>query len=100
MRISDWSSDVCSSDLTLDRGEKSENAKGKVVERPGVSQEIADRVYARLLEKGYIDDEKFTRFWVENRNQAKGTSRRKLTAELRAKEIGSASCRERVCKYV
>ena len=72
---------------TLDRGEKSENAKGKVVERPGVSQEIADRVYARLLEKGYIDDEKFTRFWVENRNQAKGTSRRKLTAELRAKGV-------------
>ena len=73
--------------LTLNRGKKSDNEKGKVIERPGVSQEVADRVYARLLEKGYIDDEKFTRFWVENRNQTKGTSLRKLTAELRAKGV-------------
>jgi regulatory protein len=56
-------------------------------EREGVSQGIADRVYDRLLEKGYIDDEKFTRFWVENRNQAKGASRRKLVAELRVKGV-------------
>ena len=41
----------------------------------------------RLIEKGYVDDEKFTRFWVENRNQTKGISMRKLTAELRAKGV-------------
>lgn len=55
--------------------------------RAGVSQEIADRVYERLLQKGYIDDEKFARYWVENRNQRKGTSFRKLEAELRAKGV-------------
>lgn len=59
--------------------------EGKV--RKGVSQIIADRVFARLLEKGYINDEKFTRYWVENRNLRKGTSMRKLQAELQAKGI-------------
>lgn len=59
----------------------------KVIERPGVSQAIADRVYNRLLERGYIDDETFTRYWLENRNLTKGTSRRKLTAELRSKGV-------------
>ena len=41
----------------------------------------------RLVEKGYIDDEKFARWWVENRNLRKGTSRRKLQAELAAKGV-------------
>lgn len=60
---------------------------GEMETRKGVSQEIADRVYERLVQKGYIDDEKFTRYWVENRNQRKGTSFRKLEAELRAKGV-------------
>jgi|JI10StandDraft_1071094.scaffolds.fasta_scaffold06413_15 regulatory protein len=58
-----------------------------VIEKPGVAREIADRVYERLVEKGYIDDEKFVRFWLENRNLRKGTSQRKLIAELRSKGI-------------
>lgn len=56
-------------------------------EVPGVSKAIAARVFERLCEKGYVDDEKFARYWVENRNQLKGTSRRKLQAELRAKGV-------------
>lgn len=60
---------------------------GEMKERPGVSQLLADRVYDRLLEKAYIDDEAFARYWVENRNQTKGMSRRKLEAELRAKGV-------------
>ena len=60
---------------------------GELKERPGVSQAITERVYDRLVEKGYIDDEKFTRFWVENRNLTKGASRRKLQAELAAKGV-------------
>ena len=59
-------------------------------ERAGVPQAIADLVLERLLEKGYVDDEKFTRYWVENRQQTKGISRRKLTAELRAKGVESS----------
>lgn len=55
--------------------------------RAGASPEITARVYDRLLEKGYIDDTKFTRYWVENRSLTKGASFRKLTAELRAKGV-------------
>lgn len=59
-------------------------------EVPGVSREVADRVFDRLSEKGYIDDEKFARFWVENRHQRKGSSVRKLRSELQAKGVESS----------
>lgn len=62
---------------------------GELKDKPGVSQAVADRVFDRLVAKGYIDDEKFTRFWVENRNLTKGTSQRKLVAELRSKGVES-----------
>ncbi|HRN90426.1 MAG TPA: RecX family transcriptional regulator [Candidatus Saccharibacteria bacterium] len=58
--------------------------------RPGVPKEITDRVYYRLLEKGYIDDNKFTRYWVDNRSLTKGASKRKLTSELRQKGVDSS----------
>jgi regulatory protein len=63
---------------------------GEVITKEGVSQLITDRVFNRLEEKGYIDDEKFARFWIENRNQTKGTSLRKLQNELRAKGVASS----------
>lgn len=72
------------------RETKYKSRSGELKTRPGVAQEIATRVYDRLVEKGYIDDEKFARWWVENRNLRKGTSRRKLQAELQAKGVASA----------
>lgn len=60
---------------------------GELSERPGVSKEMTARVFDRLVARGHIDDEKFTRFWVENRNVRKGTSRRKIQAELVAKGV-------------
>lgn len=60
---------------------------GQTKERQGVSQINADRTFNRLVEKGYINDEKFARYWVENRNQTKGISKRKLTAELYSKGV-------------
>lgn len=69
------------------RSTKYKSRTGEIKERVGVSQDVADRVFARLEEKGYLNDEKFARWWVENRNQTKGTSRRKLEAELRAKGV-------------
>ncbi len=72
---------------TLNRGDKSEKFESRIIERPGVSQVVAERVFDRLVEKCYIDDEKFARWWVENRNQTKGTSLRKLSSELAAKGI-------------
>lgn len=55
--------------------------------KKGVSVELTERVFDRLAGKGYIDDEKFARFWVENRNLRKGSSKRKLQAELIAKGV-------------
>ncbi len=70
------------------RSTKTRNKKtGEVIQREGVSQMVAERVYDRLVTKGYIDDEKFARYWVENRNLTKGSSKRKLVAELRAKGV-------------
>lgn len=62
---------------------------GEIKERPGVSAELTIRVFDKLLDKGYVDDAKFARWWVENRNQRKGTSRRKLQAELGSKGVAS-----------
>lgn len=56
----------------------------------GITSELATRVFDRLVEKGYIDDQKFTRYWAENRSLTKGVSRRKLIAELRVKGVNSA----------
>lgn len=55
--------------------------------KKGVSKELTERVFDRLLKKGYIDDEKFAQFWIENRNLRKGSSARKLSAELSAKGV-------------
>lgn len=57
--------------------------------RPGVSTAITDRVFDRLVEKGYVDDRKFTRYWVDNRSMTKGASKRKLISELRLKGVDS-----------
>lgn len=66
---------------------KYKNKQGEIKEKEGYAPSLAIRVLERLQQKGYVDDEKFARWWVENRNQIKGTSRRKLTAELHAKGV-------------
>jgi regulatory protein len=69
---------------------KYRSRSGELKERAGVSQEVIDRIFNRLVEKGYINDETFARWWIENRNVRKGTSLRKLEAELRAKGVTPA----------
>lgn len=74
---------------TISRKVKSKkNGEIKIVE--GASKTVTDRVFDRLLDKGYINDEKFARFWIDNRNQRKGMSMRKLKAELLAKGIANS----------
>lgn len=63
------------------------NKKGE--KKEGYSTALTERVFERLAERGYINDEKFARFWVENRNLVKGSSLRKITAELRSKGVSS-----------
>ena len=57
--------------------------------KDGVSPVLTKRVFDRLDEKGYLNDETFARYWVENRQLRKGISRRKLEAELRTKGVDS-----------
>jgi regulatory protein len=55
--------------------------------KKGISPHVAARVLERLVERNYVNDETFTRWWIENRHVRKGASMRKLQAELRAKGI-------------
>src|SRR3546814_6059756 len=74
MRISDWSSDVCSSDLGLSRAL---GAAGRVLRGLG----------AAVL--------------LHPRQRGAGRQRGGADGDLRGgREIGRASCRERVCQYV
>ncbi len=68
---------------------KYKSRQGEIKEKQGYSPTLTQRVLEKLQQKQYVNDEKFTRWWVENRNIAKGTSLRKLTAELRAKGVSS-----------
>lgn len=69
------------------RDTKYKSRTGEVKERAGVSEDITKRIFNRLVERGYVSDEKFTHWWVENRNLKKGASRRKLSSELQAKGV-------------
>src|SRR3546814_6573879 len=74
MRISDWSSDVCSSDLL---GQRNTQLGG--AHRPSEGDHhFAIRIEVRFVTFGGID-------------QRSG---------IEMQEIGRASCRERVCQYV
>ena len=56
---------------------------------PEISDENIEKVFNRLKSRGYVDDEKFAKYFVENRNLKKGTSRKKLELELKSKGISS-----------
>ena len=71
------------------RTTKYKSRKGELKEREGASQETVERIFNRLVERGYVNDETFARWWVENRNLRKGTSLRKLQAELHAKGVSA-----------
>lgn len=51
--------------------------------------EQLERVLAKLHEQSFLDDERFARNWVENRNLLKPRSKRQLQMELRQKGIDS-----------
>jgi len=54
---------------------------------PEIQDEIAAQVVERLIEKGYINDLKFAKFYVENRHVRKGISHKRLKMELRRKGV-------------
>lgn len=78
---------------TLNRKVKNRKT-GELKEVKGINQVVADRVLERLVEKRYVDDLTFARWWVENRNVRKGTSFRKLERELRQKGVATSIVQE------
>src|SRR3546814_14838768 len=101
MRISDWSSDVCSSDLR-------DIEREGIVARIGHDKAIAGRAVA------VVGVGEFSVARIDHRHGAVLRQRRKVwtyriririqaervTERAERNEIGRASCRERVCQYV
>src|SRR3546814_10050153 len=81
MRISDWSSDVCSSDLY----------QCAVMERPLLR--LLDRLGIRFTHIGPLVE-------YHGRRQPYMLKLETMLQEVREEQIGRASCRERVCQYV
>ena len=51
-------------------------------EKQGYDSSLVPLVFARLEERGYIDDYRFAKLWIENRNVSKGTSIKKTTPRV------------------
>src|SRR3546814_5277428 len=93
MRISDWSSDVCSSDLQgravgvggVGRGEDERRRRGgRILITHEGAQPVDRRGRAELRGAEMLDE----------------VAAAHAACLLHAREIGRASCRERVCQYV
>src|SRR3546814_4157148 len=81
MRISDWISDVCSSDRVVQR-----LARARDIRMGTLSFRLA-RVHARRRLRHRAEPDAYQKSHIAPRSD-------------RAAEIGSASCRARVCQYV
>src|SRR3546814_4194660 len=90
MRISDWSSDVCSSDLAA-----AEPAIGDIAERPAPLRADLDRPAAIVTRRQVRIGQR--RHRLEQHALAVDGGAEALGARV---EIGRASLRERVCQYV
>src|SRR3546814_5401526 len=95
MRISDWSSDVCSSDLIAERAET------WIVDRLGLAEAHRDDPRIQILEYSDRDNRHGSSPRGEDWHQMLEDHALQLVAgELCDQEIGRASCREGVCQYV
>ena len=55
--------------------------------KAGFSSEVIENVLGRLSELSLVDDKKFARAWIENRNEFRPRGKRALAFELRQKGI-------------
>ncbi len=63
------------------------------LKRKKVDQETVAAVTRRLEASGYLDDEAFARFWVENRERFSPRGKRALAQELRQKGVPDETIR-------
>src|SRR3546814_18514832 len=104
MRISDWSSDVCSSDLLLARQQKVDLARISILDL--VEQYLAFIADARALRLEIAADYLVMAAWLAYlkscmllpKEAQEAPSAEELA--LRLQKIGRASCRARGCQYV
>lgn len=54
---------------------------------PEFDDAILEAVFERLLQRGYLDDQKFASYYAENRSVKKGISQKRLRAELMKKGV-------------
>src|SRR3546814_9475490 len=98
MRMSDWSSDVCSSDLLVLRDVVFETGRADL--KPGAAERLRPLA-------SYLQANPNVRVRIDGHTDAQGSdaynqalSDRRAASVRAALEIGRASCRERVCQYV
>jgi regulatory protein len=66
---------------------------GQHLKRKRVDRETVEAVIRRLEASGYLDDEAFARFWVENRERFSPRGKRALAQELRQKGVPDETIR-------
>src|SRR3546814_13965482 len=104
MRISDWSSDVCSSDLTPERPGPDPDAEAVAVDESPSEHDMSRAPAAAAADPAPAYRRKARRAWsgdlVRNLRLCDGWDRGGQARERYPAGIGSASCRERVCQFV
>lgn len=68
--------------------------KLRTKELPLYTDQDISAAIARLTEKGYLSDQNFAKYYVENRNFKKGISRKRLVQELKSKGVDSSTIEE------
>src|SRR3546814_12301860 len=101
MRISDWSSDVCSSDLGQPRllvADQDREVLGHVAALHGVDADLFQSLGELLQLRRAVELAAIPETAGPGEDRRDGVRGRLLA--LLVLEIGRASCRERVCQYV
>src|SRR3546814_8406174 len=116
MRISDWSSDVCSSDLVMDLDNIHKilmwlHAQGldqvvaerlRLDDRAAVSADLSEWLAVVEAAEYPIDEVTIgiVGKYVDHKDAYKSVGEALKHGGIRQRKIGRATCRERVCQYV
>jgi regulatory protein len=73
---------------------RSESEMATYLRGKEIEDDVLAAVLARLRARGYVDDEAFARFWVENRTRFRPRGTRALRYELRQKGVDSPTIDE------